>query len=372
MYRIVCALLLLTPCAGAQTGHLLLRKPALSGTQIVFSYAGDLWSVAREGGDAKRLTTAPGVETDPVFSPDGSTIAFTGEYDGNVDVFVMPASGGVPRRLTYHPGRDAAVGWTPDGKRVLFVSARAVPNDGARLYTLPVEGGGLPEELPLPIALEGSYSADGSHLAYVPLFQWQEAWKRYRGGQTKKIWIANLADSSIVKIPREQFQRLQPHVGRRPDLLSFRPRRAGDVVLLRHQDEQDHTRHCQPRAGLQVGFRGTGRDRVRAIRRVAPVRPENRADQGRGRYAGGRSARTAAALCKRRQAAAECRYLAKRGARGVRGARRNPDGAGGEGRSAQPHEQHYGDGARTGVVARWAEHRLSIGRIGRVRAGYRQ
>jgi tricorn protease len=110
MYRIVCALLLLTPCAGAQTGHLLLRKPALSGTQIVFSYAGDLWSVAREGGDAKRLTTAPGVETDPVFSPDGSTIAFTGEYDGNVDVFVMPASGGVPRRLTYHPGRDAAVG----------------------------------------------------------------------------------------------------------------------------------------------------------------------------------------------------------------------------------------------------------------------
>ena len=165
MYRTLCALLLLTPIAGAQTGHLLLRKPALSRTQIVFTYAGDLWTVPRDGGEAKRLTTAPGVETDAVFSPDGSLIAFTGEYDGNVDVFVMSASGGVPRRLTYHPGQDAAVGWTPDGKRVLFVSSRAIPNDGARLYTMPAEGGGLPDELPLPIALEGSYSADGSHLA---------------------------------------------------------------------------------------------------------------------------------------------------------------------------------------------------------------
>ncbi len=230
MHRILCALLLLTPFAGAQTGHLLLRSPAVSRTQIVFSYAGDLWAVPREGGEAKRLTTAPGVETDPVFSPDGSIIAFTGEYDGNVDVFVMPAAGGAPRRLTYHPGQDGAVGWTPDGKRVLFVSSRAVPNDGARLYTLPVEGGGLPEELPLPIALEGSYSPDGSHLAYVPLFQWQEAWKRYRGGQTKKIWIANLADSSIVKIPRENSNDFNPMwVG---DRIYFLSDREGPVTLF--------------------------------------------------------------------------------------------------------------------------------------------
>jgi tricorn protease len=230
MRRIFFGLFLFTLIACAQSGHLLLRKPALSRTQVVFSYAGDLWSVPREGGEARRLTVSPGMETDPVFSPDGSTLAFTGEYDGNVDVFVMPAAGGSPRRLTYHPGQDEAVGWTPDGKRVLFDSSRAIPNDGARLYTLPVDGGGLPDELPLPIALEGSYSPDGTHLAYVPLFQWQEAWKRYRGGQTKKIWIANLADSSIVRIPRENSNDFNPMwVG---DRIYFLSDREGPVTLF--------------------------------------------------------------------------------------------------------------------------------------------
>src|SRR5947209_13494598 len=93
---------------------LLLRHPTVSRTQIVFGFANDLWSVSRDGGDATRLTTGPGMEADPIFSPDGSQIAFTGEYDGNVDVFVIPASGGTPKRLTYHPAADRAIGWTPD------------------------------------------------------------------------------------------------------------------------------------------------------------------------------------------------------------------------------------------------------------------
>jgi len=118
--------LLLSFVSAAETNsHLLLQKPALSRTQIVFVYAGDLWSVPREGGDARRLTTGAGVETNPVFSPDGARIAFTGEYDGNVDVFVLPAAGGVPKRLTWHPASDTVLGWTPDGKRILFTSSRS-------------------------------------------------------------------------------------------------------------------------------------------------------------------------------------------------------------------------------------------------------
>src|SRR6266566_5150040 len=112
---------LLLPAAFAQSRQLL-RTPTMNRTHIVFSYAGDLWSVPRDGGSAQRLTSAAGIEVDPIFSPDGATIAFTGEYDGNVDVFVMPAAGGEPRRLTWHPAADVAVGWTPDGKRVLFFS----------------------------------------------------------------------------------------------------------------------------------------------------------------------------------------------------------------------------------------------------------
>jgi tricorn protease len=112
-------LLLVAPLVAAD-GPYLFQKPALSRTQIVFSFAGDLWSVSRSGGEAIRLTSGLGVETDPKFSPDGSQIAFSGDYDGNRDVFVMPAGGGVPKRLTYHPAIDLAVGWTPDGKRVVL------------------------------------------------------------------------------------------------------------------------------------------------------------------------------------------------------------------------------------------------------------
>ena len=119
----MCGLALLSSNLGARADRdapLLLRYPTISKTQIVFNYAGDLWIVGRDGGDARRLTTGTGVETYPAFSPDGTMIAFTGEYDGNPDVYVIPAIGGVPKRLTYHPGTDSVVGWTPDGKSILF------------------------------------------------------------------------------------------------------------------------------------------------------------------------------------------------------------------------------------------------------------
>jgi tricorn protease len=198
------------PCVEAQTRQpLLLQKPTLSRTQIAFVYAGDIWTVSRQGGDAKRLTTGVGVENNPIFSPDGQTIAFTGEYDGNLDLYVVPAEGGVPRRLTYHPGSDLLQGWTPDGRGLLFRSGRNSYSRFNRLFVMPLDGG-LETELPLPMAEEGAYSPDGSRLAYVPLGRAFNVWKRYRGGQTTPVWIANLADSSVERIPRENSNDFNP------------------------------------------------------------------------------------------------------------------------------------------------------------------
>ena len=194
--------IILAAQALAQETPLLLQRPSLSRTQIAFNFAGDLWIVGRDGGEATRLTTGVGIETGPVFSPDGTQIAFTGQYDGNTDVFVVAAAGGVPRRLTWHPGPDVAIGWTPDGKNVLFRSPRANYSRIQRLYTIPV-GGGAETEIPLPMADDGAYSPDGARIAYTPLAPAFAQWKNYRGGRTSKIWIASLADSSVVEIPRQ-------------------------------------------------------------------------------------------------------------------------------------------------------------------------
>ncbi|MGH9468450.1 MAG: S41 family peptidase [Terriglobales bacterium] len=180
---------------------LLLQTPTLSRTQIAFAYGGDIWTVARSGGAAHRLVVGFDREMGPIFSPDGSSIAFTGEYDGNIDVYVVPATGGTPRRLTYYPGPDVAVGWTPGGKSVLFRSNRASYSDPDQLFTVPAAGG-FPTELPLSMAEDGSFSPDGTHIAYIPNSQWEPFWQGYRGGQTTPIWIARLSDSSVVKVPR--------------------------------------------------------------------------------------------------------------------------------------------------------------------------
>ncbi|MBK9313140.1 MAG: PD40 domain-containing protein [Acidobacteria bacterium] len=202
-------LLLLTAFAAAQDKPQLFQRPALSRSQIVFSYAGDLWIVGREGGVASQLTTGVGFENGPIFSPDGTQIAFTGQYDGNTDVYVVPASGGVPRRLTWHPAADIAVTWTPDGKRVLFRSARESYSRFQRFFTIPVEGG--PEtDVPLPMADDGSYSPDGTKLAYTPLAPAFAQWKNYRGGRMTKIWIADMSDSSVTEIPRQNGNDFNP------------------------------------------------------------------------------------------------------------------------------------------------------------------
>ena len=188
---------------------MLMQHPTMNATTIVFEYAGDLWSVPRTGGEAKRLTSAPGIETNPYISPDGTTVAFTGQYHGNEDVFTVPIEGGVPKRLTYHPAAKSVEGWTPDGKSIIFASRMFSNTDADRLYTIEA-GGGVPTDLPFPQGTMARFSPDGKQLAYVPQFKWQDAWKRYRGGQTYSIWIGQMSDSKVFEIPRKGWNDYQP------------------------------------------------------------------------------------------------------------------------------------------------------------------
>jgi tricorn protease len=198
---VLCCSAVLSTSAVAADVPLLLRDPTVSRTQIAFSFGGDIWIVARSGGSARRLITGYDFASGPRFSPNGEWIAFTGNYDGHPDVYVVSAAGGEPRRLTYHPAGNTVVGWTPDGKNVLFRSRRTSFGDPDQLFTVSVEGG-FPTELPLTMAEDGSYSPDGTHLAYVPGFRWEPYWQGYRGGQASKLFVADLADSSVVAVPR--------------------------------------------------------------------------------------------------------------------------------------------------------------------------
>jgi len=214
----------------AEQGPLLLRYPAANRTHLVFTYANDLWVVPRAGGEATRLTAGNGNAALPSISPDGTTVAFTGDYDGNRDVFVVPIAGGIPRRLTSHPTDELVRGWSPDGHAVLYASAaNSFYHDETQLYTVNTTGG-FPESLPVPSATEASFSPDGTHLAYVPHAKWQEAWKRYHGGQTTPVWIMDLKDSSIRPIPRENSNDHHPvWIGQNVYFLSDR---AGPVSLF--------------------------------------------------------------------------------------------------------------------------------------------
>jgi tricorn protease len=239
--------------------HLLLQKPTVSRTQIVFVHAGDLWSVPREGGDARRLTVGSGAQDNPIFSPDGSRIAFTGEYDGNVDVFVMPAEGGVPKRLTWHPAPDIVLGWTPDGKRILFSSNRTAFSRFDELFTVDLDGH-LPQKVDLPMGFEGAYSRDGSQLAYVPLSRAFTFWKRYRGGRTTPIWIATLASGQIVKIPRDNSNDFNPMwIG---DKVYFLSDRNGAVSLFSYDVKTKEVKGLIENHGLDLKSAGAGPDAI--------------------------------------------------------------------------------------------------------------
>jgi tricorn protease len=180
----------------------LLTYPAVSAAHVAFVYADDLWVADLDGRNVRRLTSDVGVESHPVFSPDGKTIAFSAQYDGNTDVYTIPVEGGAPTRLTWHPDADVVRGWTPDGKAVLFSSGRSVfTSRYTQLFTVPVTGG-MPTQLPIPNGVEASYSPDGDSIAYTPLADRSAQWKHYRGGTHSRIWIYRVKDHAVEQIPQ--------------------------------------------------------------------------------------------------------------------------------------------------------------------------
>ena len=238
---------------------LLLRRPALSKTHIVFVYAGDLWRVPRAGGEAVRLTSGAGNETDPAFSPDGTRIAFTGEYDGNVDVFVIGAAGGLPKKLTWHPSPDRVMGWTPDGKRVIYSSPRTAYSRFSEMFTVSADGG-MEEKLPLPCGYEASMSSDGQSIAYQPTRNSFAMWKGYRGGSSTRIWLARLSDSTVTKVPRTNSNDFNPMWA--GDRVYFLSDRNGPVTLFYYDIKSKAVREAIPNQGLDLKSAALGPDAI--------------------------------------------------------------------------------------------------------------
>lgn len=201
----------------AQAPTKLLRNPAVSEKNIAFMYAGDIWIANRDGSSPVRLTVNPAFEQDPYFSPDGKWIAFTGNYDGNSDVYVVPVEGGDPRRVTWHPARDLVRGWIDNG-HILYASAATSTNAGrtTQLFSVSVKGGLPVVHAKIPEATEGAVSADGKFTAYIKNPDPTEGganyrpFKRYRGGYMPEIWIFNNTTYQIEKIPAANSNNIRP------------------------------------------------------------------------------------------------------------------------------------------------------------------
>lgn len=248
----------------------MLRYPDVHGDRVVFSYAGDLWSAGiDDDAPARRLTSHPGLELYPRFSPDGRSIAFTGQYRGDEQVFVIPAAGGEPRQLTYYPtagplparwGTDHQVfGWTPDGSAVLFRSGRD-DFDDRRLYRVAVAGG-LPTVLPMPRAGSGDYSPDGKRILYSPLFRDFRTWKRYQGG-----WAQNLF---IYDLENDQARQVTDHVRTERDPvwlesgLYYVSDRDGTLELFRYDEATDSHRQLTEHDDWDIKWAsGDGRKQI--------------------------------------------------------------------------------------------------------------
>ncbi|MCP4897831.1 MAG: peptidase S41, partial [bacterium] len=210
LHTLIVVLVGFATTVSAQVNARMLRFPDVSATDIAFVYAGDVWVVAKEGGVAQRLSTPLGEESFPRFSPDGATLAFTGNYDGNEDIYTVPVRGGMLTRVTHHPAADRVLGWNPDGERILFATGMTSGKDRFnQLYQVSSDGG-LPERLPLPYGEYGSIAEDGKSLAYLPLARDHRTWKRYRGGMAPDIWLFDLDAKTSQNLTQNDANDTQP------------------------------------------------------------------------------------------------------------------------------------------------------------------
>ena len=191
-------------------GTRLLRQPSLSATQVAFAYGGDIWVASKSGGDARRITSTPAVETTPCFSPDGKWIAFSSNRSGIAQVYVVPAEGGSPTRLTWYPAAATVRGWTPDGNHILYASGREnAPTPFSRLWTVPLKGG--PSTLlPAPWGFDGHYAPDGNKMIVDRMSRWDVEFRHYRGGQNTPLQVLDLKSLKEQPIPTEGSTDIQP------------------------------------------------------------------------------------------------------------------------------------------------------------------
>lgn len=213
----------------------LLAQPAVSADRVAFTYAGDLWTARHDGSDLRRITTADGDESSPVFSRDGKWLAFAGNYDGNTDVYVVSAEGGEPQRLTWHPGPDLPQAFSPDGSTVLFTSNRAdYSMRYTQLWTVPVAGGPA-TRLPIPNGAQATYSPDGRWIAYNPIGRRFEQWKGYRGGTVSQLWLIDTRTWDIEKVPQPAGRSNDVDaMWLEPNVVWFRSDRDGEFNLYRY------------------------------------------------------------------------------------------------------------------------------------------
>ena len=261
LYVILSVLAVMMPLMlrAQETVRPLMRFPDIHGETVVFVYGEDIWTVPVSGGTAVRLTLHDGAEQFPKFSPDGKMIAFTGEYDGNTDVYVMDAFGGEITRVTYHPGVDQVVGWHPGKNKILFSSSRRSFSRFTHLFLISPEGIDL-EELILNEASQGSFSPDGTKIAYNKVIRENRTWKRYQGGLAQEVYIYDFKtdeETNISSFPGTD--RIPMWIG---DTICFTSDREGALNIFAYDIQTGDTRQLTDHVSYDVRRPSEGGNRI--------------------------------------------------------------------------------------------------------------